>query len=493
MSAQSLGEKLKSAREERGLSVEQVSRVLSLRPSLVMEMESGDYREIGALLYARNYLRKYAKFLDMENAQFEADLEEISVKSDPKSQGFYDTSKVKLEVEEKKRSNNFKYYLIFVVILLAVFAYLYQTGVIPSPFKERLSNDDTGSVSLPNERLPSLELEYSVNGNNLTNAEEVSFEELLIDSVKSQQISMVDEYHGDNSIVQMQSEFYKEDEYDSHVVVLNRENALINDNLTNNQDSKKKRGSGTFHSLGKALRNYAPLLSEDALPLIDLGTQDPSGRFTAAKDHIYYLYATPNTYRFGVETPHFLVTKLNELHSQNVSIYDRESQFYPLISTFVADFKLRNRKADLVSLESEREELERTLSQLKQVDEINENEISEITEQVEKLVSIEDGLGLEVARLQEMLNAKALVKIKVKDITTFDIKDVKGRVLANKVMKSGDEYQLEGHGIYDVYLGNPAVVDKITVNGKTIPEYYYKPLTEEAVSIRFSLNSDQYH
>ena len=83
MSAQSLGEKLKSAREERGLSVEQVSRVLSLRPSLVMEMESGDYREIGALLYARNYLRKYAKFLDMENAQFEADLEEISVKSDP--------------------------------------------------------------------------------------------------------------------------------------------------------------------------------------------------------------------------------------------------------------------------------------------------------------------------------------------------------------------------------------------------------------------------
>ncbi len=492
MSEQTLGEKLKAAREERNLSIEQVSRVLSLRPSLVAEMESGEYREIGALLYARNYLRKYAKFLDMENDEFEADLEAISVKSDPKSQGFYNTSKVKLEVEEKKRSNNFKYYLIFVVILLAVFAYLYQSGVIPSPFKEGLSIEGDDAVSLPNERLPSLELEYNISGNNVTGIEDVSFEDLLIDSVKSQQVSMVDEYHGDQSIVQLRSESYKEEDA-SHVVILNRENELIADNGFISSEGKKKEGSGNFHSLGKALRNYAPLLSEGSLPLIDLGSKEVSGRFIAPKDHIYYIYSQPQTFRFGVEIAPFLDSKLLTLHNQNVSLYDRESGFYPFIYRLVDDFKLKNRALEIELVEEQKAQLEGALLTLETSEKVDEKIVAETAENLARLLQKEAQLLNDIDALQRDVKATATVKIKVNDITTLGIKDVKGRVLANKVMRSGDEYLLEGQGLYDVYLGNPAVVAKITVNEKAIPEYYYKPLTEEAVSIRFSLNSDQYH
>lgn len=502
MKACELGAKLKTIRQEKQLSVEEVSRVLSLRPALVLELEDGNYREIGALLYAKNYLRKYAKFLDVQDPAFEVALDTMVQHSDPKSQGFYETGKVKFEAEEQKRSNNFKYYLIFVVLVLAVCAYLYQTGVIPSPFKESVTREGKEAVFLPNERLPSLELEYGIMGKNMTRIEDVSFEDLLIDAVKEQQNTMINDYHGDESVVQRQAEEYGENQDMMNLVVLNRESEIhypsevdLNIDVLSAQTQSESvtAGSGKFHALGDALRNYAPFLSAQSRPFVDLGSKDGAKLYVAPHRHLYYAYDRPDSIRFGVEIPASLKLKLSELHRYTTSIYDRESGFHPFIAHSVLRFRLAGMQLKESRLVENEKELNETLITLEKDESLPQKEIAQIVQSLTVLADQKRALSTQIAALKDNLTRKSTVVIAADDITTLDIQDVRGRVLANKVMKTGEIYQLEGSGIYDVYLGNPAVVDKIMVNGKVIPEYYYKPLTEEAVSIRFSLNAEQYH
>lgn len=486
MNAQELGAKLREIRLEKGLSIEQVSRVLSLRPALVEAMESGDYREIGALLYAKNYLKKYLQFLGIDDPHFSASIEGLTDGLDPKSQGFYETSKVKLEVEEKKRSNNFKYYLLFVLLLLAIFAYLYQSGMIPSPFKEKLSTEGQGAVSLPNERLPSLELEYSLKEKELTSYDEMSFEEILLDATQQQQDLMVNEVHGTESLLHLESEAFADDPEKAHLVMLNLQSELSSEPelLAFPYQKGEYQRSGNYTVLGKALRNYAPLLTDNRLPLIDLGSKREAMQFIASKNHIDYLYQQPNTLRLGLLVPTIFEEQLAALEASKLSLYDRESGYYPFINRVVTQRMLQKLETEYQTLKATEEHLN-TLADAADADE-------NLYATLEANRLAQEEMESAITALTALLEQKAVVTIVAQDITTVEIEDAKGRQIANKVLKRGDQYQLEGQGILDIYLGNPAVIDRIMVNGAPIPEYHYKPLTEEAVSVRFSLNSGQY-
>ena len=486
MNAQELGAKLREIRLEKSLSIEQVSRVLSLRPALVEAMESGDYREIGALLYAKNYLKKYIQFLGVDDPIFSASVEVLSDGLDPKSQGFYETSKVKLEVEEKKRSNNFKYYLLFVLLLLAIFAYLYQSGMIPSPFKEKLSTEEQDAVSLPNERLPSLELEYGLKEKKLTTYDEMSFEEILLDATQQQQDLMVNEVHGTESLLHLESDAFSEDSDSAHLVMLNMQSEL-NASTGVSPISPKKVGyqrSGNYAVLGKALRNYAPLLTDNKLPLIDLGSQKVALQFFVPNSHIDYLYQQPHTMRLGLLAPKIFKSQFEDLQAKKLSIYDQESGYYPFLHRIVTQKQLAKLEQEYQTLLADEQELNAMI-----VSEESSEALLGVLK--ENLLSQTEKATL-IAELQEVLAQKVVVTIVAEDITTLGVEDERGRQIVNKVMKRGDQYQLEGQGVFDIYLGNPAVIDRIMVNGAPIPEYHYKPPTEEAVSVRFSLNSRQY-
>ncbi len=495
MTAEALGAQLRDARIEKEMSVEQVSRVLSIRPSLVTALEQGNYREIGALLYAKNYLRKYAKLLNLPQETFEQSLEALQESTDPRSQGFYETSKVKYEAEEKKRSNNFKYYLIFVLVLIALFAYFYQAGVIPSPFKGG-SAASKDAVNLPNERLPSLELEYSLRDSSAMN-EDITFEELLSESLREQQAALVSEYHEGEALASGESDQNGYEEAESHFVTLNKESEVLGDNFSNLAvgDVEKKKYSGRFDVLGAALRNYSPLLSASSLPLIDLGTKVVSGRFTAPQSHIQYFYGIPGQTRLGLELPKSLLDHQNDRFKQYVSIYDRESGFYPFIVEIIDNAVVKSQQQKLELLQGALAQKNEALVFLQESESLSQQDQRKIPMLQDEISILEENyqaLQTHITVLQGELAQKDLIKIRTSDITTLDIQDTQGRTLASRVMRNGDEYQLDAKGIYDIYLGNPAVIDKITVNGKAIPEYYYRPLTEEAVSIRFSLNSELY-
>jgi cytoskeleton protein RodZ len=58
-----IGEILRKAREERGLTVEDVSEILYLKRSVIRAIESGDWAALPHSIYVKGYTTQYAKYL----------------------------------------------------------------------------------------------------------------------------------------------------------------------------------------------------------------------------------------------------------------------------------------------------------------------------------------------------------------------------------------------------------------------------------------------
>ncbi len=70
--ALSAGARLAQARERLGLSLEQVADKLKLDPHTVAALEVGDYRVIGAAVFVRGFLRRYAQLVGDSPAEIDA-------------------------------------------------------------------------------------------------------------------------------------------------------------------------------------------------------------------------------------------------------------------------------------------------------------------------------------------------------------------------------------------------------------------------------------
>jgi cytoskeleton protein RodZ len=64
-SAAGAGERLKLAREKAGLSVEKVAKDLYLDTRIIQAIEVNHFNELGAPVYAKGYLKKYAKLVGL--------------------------------------------------------------------------------------------------------------------------------------------------------------------------------------------------------------------------------------------------------------------------------------------------------------------------------------------------------------------------------------------------------------------------------------------
>ena len=58
-----IGEALKEARESTGLSLEEVSSDLKLRPSQIENIESGNIDAFKDVFYLKYFIKEYAKYL----------------------------------------------------------------------------------------------------------------------------------------------------------------------------------------------------------------------------------------------------------------------------------------------------------------------------------------------------------------------------------------------------------------------------------------------
>jgi cytoskeleton protein RodZ len=62
----SIGQMLREARESQGLSVEEVATRLRLMQRQVEAIEADDFASLGQPVFARGFVRNYAKLLDLQ-------------------------------------------------------------------------------------------------------------------------------------------------------------------------------------------------------------------------------------------------------------------------------------------------------------------------------------------------------------------------------------------------------------------------------------------
>lgn len=60
-----IGQKLKSAREDIGVSIEEVAEDLKIRPSQIENIESGNKEAFEDIFYLKYFIRDYAKYLGL--------------------------------------------------------------------------------------------------------------------------------------------------------------------------------------------------------------------------------------------------------------------------------------------------------------------------------------------------------------------------------------------------------------------------------------------
>lgn len=74
-----IGAVLKSAREDRHLSITEAARLLHIRARYLDAIEKGDFTELPGLPYAKGYIQAYAVFLDLDRDELMRRFERVDV------------------------------------------------------------------------------------------------------------------------------------------------------------------------------------------------------------------------------------------------------------------------------------------------------------------------------------------------------------------------------------------------------------------------------
>jgi|GEM_PF-4525342 len=142
---QSAGDMLRSARERKGLSIEQAAAHLNLRPSLVTDLENEHYEQLRIPTYRRGYLRAYARLLEI-------DPEEVLRAHDNKHGKADEPIKVSTPIKPLKRPSRIgkiAFWIITIIILVLII------GLTTQWWKNRNGNDfNPQGNTTPNAQIP---------------------------------------------------------------------------------------------------------------------------------------------------------------------------------------------------------------------------------------------------------------------------------------------------------------------------------------------------
>jgi cytoskeletal protein RodZ len=141
---QRIGSILREKREEKGLSIIDISDLLCIRKSLVQALEEGNTSMLPHAVYIRGYLKKYAHILDIseETLGFDARVEEQAVKTQTESEPGRITSAIHKPRHIAKRA------IVVPLILVLIIAFF----VLNQIYKERSvtrSGQDQAAQSNP--------------------------------------------------------------------------------------------------------------------------------------------------------------------------------------------------------------------------------------------------------------------------------------------------------------------------------------------------------
>lgn len=144
-----IGLKLKEKREENGVSIEEASEDLKMRPSLLADLEAGKKDSFPDVNTLKNYIRDYAKYLGLESDKLIDEFNEFLFDFTSKIPTS-DIEKAREERENerkefaspytKKTDNKGKYkvaiYSVIILVLVFIVAYFVISGIKRSDFHD---------------------------------------------------------------------------------------------------------------------------------------------------------------------------------------------------------------------------------------------------------------------------------------------------------------------------------------------------------------------
>lgn len=127
---QKIGETLREKREEKGLTIVNISDSLCLRKSLVQAIEKGDWSALPHEVYVRGYLKEYAHLLDLEDDILGLDVpvEETAMPEAP--------AKKEAATHQRRVGKRAIFYPLIFVLIIAFF-------VLNQIYKERSASKST--------------------------------------------------------------------------------------------------------------------------------------------------------------------------------------------------------------------------------------------------------------------------------------------------------------------------------------------------------------
>ncbi len=131
-----IGLKLKSKREENGLSIEEVAEDLKMRPSQIASIEEGKTEDFKDVFYLKYFIRDYAKYLGLDGEKMLDEFNEylfdvtskipVDLINDAKKEKEKEAStKISPYTKENKKSRFSKIAIIVgIVVILMVIAFI---------------------------------------------------------------------------------------------------------------------------------------------------------------------------------------------------------------------------------------------------------------------------------------------------------------------------------------------------------------------------------
>src|SRR5215813_14378867 len=78
----SLGEKLRQAREERGISISEVAEQTRISPLYLKSIEKDDYKPLPGGIFNKGFVRSYARYIGFDEDEALADYAQLMAETD---------------------------------------------------------------------------------------------------------------------------------------------------------------------------------------------------------------------------------------------------------------------------------------------------------------------------------------------------------------------------------------------------------------------------
>lgn len=113
---ENMGEELRLARNEKKLNIDEVASIIKIRKEYLLALEMEDFNKLPSGLYGKNYLKKYAHFLNIDNKRINLFLEQLSAELE-------DSEPFSTKVIDRKKFIIFPKIIRSIAITLAVLAF----------------------------------------------------------------------------------------------------------------------------------------------------------------------------------------------------------------------------------------------------------------------------------------------------------------------------------------------------------------------------------